>query len=226
METILKCSNKIKEITWSSTKAYRKKEPYHYVYTHSIEGIVFYIGKGSHNRAIKVDGRSTYWYKYAFGKKIEVNIVSPLIKEKDALNIENSLILKYKATCINIDFRDSNAVLCFTREGEIIKRYKCIKDTYSDGFTTSFVRKCCIGERGLHKNKIWMFENDYNEKGLFSKIAINHPKIIIQKTKEGKIIRELLTAVAFEKFGFKIKNIQQVCVGKKKSHSGFIFYYK
>ena len=84
MKNILDCTDKIKEIINNSRHAYNNGNLYFYVYTHSIEGKVFYVGKGSHDRAVRIAGRSKQWYKTAFNQSIEVSIISELITQKEA----------------------------------------------------------------------------------------------------------------------------------------------
>lgn len=226
METILNSTKEVKNFINKSLIAFRSRIPYHYVYTHSTNGVVFYVGKGSHNRAIKVKGRGISWYEFAFNKSIEVNIVSELLSNTEALQLEQDLINKYSNTCINKQIAKPKEIVCLTRTGDLVKEYTCCNAVQYDGFKPDCVKRCCDSDRGLHSNKVWMYKDEYLKNGFAYKQAQNHARIIIQKTLQDEIIRELLTAEAFVEFGFKPKNIQQVCVGKKKSHMGFIFCYK
>lgn len=72
-------------------------EDMYYVYEHSIEGKVFYVGKGCKDRAIVFTGRNELWNKHV-GKclqSVEVNIVGLFEREEDALIFEENLILKH-----------------------------------------------------------------------------------------------------------------------------------
>lgn len=71
-----------------------------------------------------------------------------------------------------------------------------------------------------------MYASEFQRVGFQYKVASNHSKIIVQKTKNGTFIRELLTAEAFAEFRFNPKIIQQVCTGAKKSHKNYVFSYK
>lgn len=225
MENILKCNSQVKKCINDSIKAYRKGDLYHYVYLHSIAGQVFYVGQGSHDRAIRIYGRSKKWYETAFNNKITVTIVTSLISKQESLEIERNLINQY-TNCINQKVRISDKILCFTRNGIQLKEYDSFKHLEQEGFHPSCVGACCNKNRGLHKNYVWMYKQDYEKNGFSYKQAVCHPKIIIQETLKGKVIRELLTAQAFVQYGFNPKNIQQVCKGDKKSHKGYVFKYK
>tara|TARA_R110000868_G_scaffold8307_3_gene43387 strand:- start:7431 stop:8108 length:678 start_codon:yes stop_codon:yes gene_type:complete len=225
METILKHAAFIKEVIRESRNAYTIGQPYCYVYAHKIAGEIFYIGKGSHDRVIRIAGRSKKWYETAFGKDIEVTILTGLINEVEALEQENNLISLHK-NLINKLFSKQPSVLCFNRTGVIHKHYNKLNDVQQNGFKPDCVRKCCNGERGIHKNYVWMYTSEFQRVGFQHKVASNHSKNIVQKTKDGIFIRELLTAEAFVEFGFNPKNIQQVCTGAKKSHKDYVFAYK
>lgn len=225
MESILNHDHTVKKVINASQNAYRVGLPHYYVYLHKLNGQVFYVGKGSHDRVIRVAGRSKLWYETAFGKEIEVEIVTGLITQTEALEKENTLINQYTQS-INKIFSKPKQVTCFSRNGTIIKNYSCINEVMKDGFKPGCVKLCCDKQRGLHKNCIWMYTSEYQRTGFFYKAVSNHSLTILQKDKTGNTIRELLTAAAFSKFGFNPKLIQQVCRGKKKSHLGYTFQYK
>lgn len=49
-------------------KMYEKK---YYVYTHSLDGVLFYIGKGQGTRCLEFYRRSDNWSKYIREKQIQ-----------------------------------------------------------------------------------------------------------------------------------------------------------
>lgn len=225
METILNCSQDIKDIICDSRKAYNAGKPHFYVYVHKIDNEIFYIGKGSHDRVIRTSGRSKRWYETAFGNNICVDIIAHSLIQSEALAKENELINLYK-DCINKIFNKPVKIICFTREGEFIKTYDKINDVTKDGFKPSCVKQCCNKERGIHKNYIWMYNSEYQKTGFSYKKARNHSREIIQTRLDGEYVRTLRTAQAFALYGFDPKIIQQVCTHQKKTHLGNVFKYK
>lgn len=79
-----------------------KPGPY-YVYVHrTAEGTVFYVGKGTGDRAYSHD-RPPEWNEYVRNIRgdFQVEIVRDQISEDDALQIEDALMEQYSATIIN-----------------------------------------------------------------------------------------------------------------------------
>jgi len=223
---ILATTKEVKRIVNDSVKTFNKGDiKYCYVYLHKINNTVFYVGMGAHNRDITTKGRSTKWYEKAILEQVDVVIVAHGLTRREAMTIEAQYIKQYKDVCINQQlFRDSK-ILCINREGQVVKKYDRQSEVNKDGFYANCVGKCCDRSRGLHKNHYWMYEDDYNSNGVLHLQAKNHAKYIQQLSKEGIIIRELLTAKAFEEFGFNAKLIQQVCTGSKKTHLSYKFQY-
>jgi hypothetical protein len=75
-----------------------------YVYVHKdAEGVVFYVGKGTGDRAYSRD-RPPEWNEYVSkksGGKFSVEIVRDRISEDDALQIEDAVMAEYAPTIIN-----------------------------------------------------------------------------------------------------------------------------
>jgi hypothetical protein len=76
----------------------------YYVYVHKdAEGTVFYVGKGTRDRAYSRD-RPPEWNEYVNKKsngKFSVDIVRDRISEDDAVQIEDALMAEYATTIIN-----------------------------------------------------------------------------------------------------------------------------
>lgn len=81
---------------------------YYFVYTHSIDGIVFYVGCGKHvfrrksktykvvrERAYHLAKRSVEWKQYVMGRAIDVSIVSDFLTIGEAHDLEHDLVEKY-----------------------------------------------------------------------------------------------------------------------------------
>lgn len=82
----------------SSDKKLEKSKSRYYVYRHI--GIdnkeVFYIGKGTGNRAYSRSGRNEDWYLYVNKHQYTVEILQENLLENEALKLERKLIKHYK----------------------------------------------------------------------------------------------------------------------------------
>lgn len=225
---ILKSTKEIRDIVNMSNKKFKENLPdYCYVYLHKINDIVFYVGTGSHDRAVRIPGRSSLWYKTVAGEKVTVEIPVYNLTRDEGEKTEKEYIKQYSTTVINQQFTSYNLipVLQFSRDGKLIKEYPSLISTENDGFWSTNISECCKGVRGLHNNFVWMYKDDYEKNGFRAKIGLTHPKIIEQIDKQGNSVRKLTGSSAFEKYGFSASNVQQVCRGGKKSHLGFKFKY-
>jgi len=105
----------------------------HYVYTHSINGKVFYVGKGFKDRAWSTLSRNYYWWRWVnfyypdylqegipiprhtYNDKIVVNIIKDNMHYSDAYEYEKQIIEQYGVDNLT----------------NILKGYDSIKQEYS-----------------------------------------------------------------------------------------------
>ena len=68
----------------------------YYVYTHSVNDEVFYVGKGRGNRATQTRSRNRHWWNIVnkHGKPV-VNIIQDNLTDEDAYSLEIKLISEY-----------------------------------------------------------------------------------------------------------------------------------
>lgn len=53
-----------------------------------------------------------------------------------------------------------------------------------------------------------------------------HPKPVLQFTLEGEYVRSYSSARETTEYGFNYKNVSDVCIGKRKSHKGYVFRFE
>jgi HIRAN domain-containing protein len=82
-----------------------KRQDY-YVYVHKDpDGNVFYVGKGTGQRAWSQDNRDAVWHRYVsekLGGRYEVEIIKNELKEEEALELENEVMLKQGDRLLNL----------------------------------------------------------------------------------------------------------------------------
>jgi len=127
----------------------------YYVYVHKgLDGTVFYIGKGTGNRAFSKD-RQPEWYYYVekiLNNQYDVEIVEDGISEEEALRIEDALIAEHAATVINRQNMHSPV------DSRKLINYSDTIRAYSDTFRSAQRDD----KEGKHKEAIEKYETAYN----------------------------------------------------------------
>jgi hypothetical protein len=104
----------------------------HYVYVHKgPDGIVFYVGKGTGNRAYSRDrGPDWNWYvKNVLGDQFSVELVRENVSEADASELEDLLMQRYGATIINLqNFHSPKDQAKFMAYADAIKLYSDVRN--------------------------------------------------------------------------------------------------
>lgn len=127
----------------------------YYVYVHKgLDGTVFYVGKGTGDRAFSKD-RQPEWLYYVekiLNKQYNVEIVEEGISEEDALRIEESLLAEHAATVIN---RQNMYAPVDSRK---LINYSDTIRTYSDTLRSAQI----LDKEGNYKEAIEKYETAYN----------------------------------------------------------------
>lgn len=117
-------------------------------------------------------------------------------------------------------------IVCLNPQGQFVKEYSSAMETKLDGFSNQTVTACCKGKRPHHRNFIFLYKSDYN---INENYSINRVTTMKRRTQcfdlQGNFIKEYESTQATVQDGFKPKNVQQVCLGQKKSHQSKIFKY-
>jgi len=70
-----------------------------YLYTHTIDNIIFYVGVGCMSRAYNFSNRKDIWKKFADGREVEVKIIESFSSRWEALSHERVLIKAINPEC-------------------------------------------------------------------------------------------------------------------------------
>lgn len=126
-------------------------------------------------------------------------------------------------------FWRARPIVQLTLSGEYVKRYDSAGETELEGFHNSDVLLTCKGKSYTCKGFIFMFEDEYLEKGarVYSKPASQSRKSIVQCDTEGNLVRRFESVIsASEKTGIKRTRISSVLTGSSKTAGGYIFVYE
>lgn len=95
------------------------KENRFYVYLHrDVNGVVFYVGKGTRDRAMRKDHRSGKWAEVANGG-VTYQIIKDYISNKEAVILETALIGIYRDSIVNSKSSKVTKELCFKALDEV-----------------------------------------------------------------------------------------------------------
>jgi hypothetical protein len=110
--------------------------------------------------------------------RVEVEIIChSLTRGEGELKEQEQIALH--TTSINYRYDNLNKIpiVQLTRKGELVRNFTCIRDAEHEGFYSGCIEQCCKGERGIHKNFVWMFKSDYDKRGFKAKTAANPCKM-------------------------------------------------
>lgn len=146
--------------------------------------------------------------------------------DKTYIEINKNKINNHKT---GADWWSSRAINQYSFNGELIKRWDCIKQAgNSCGIDPSSIRKCCAGIYNSAGGFLWRYKDEYDEEYLefnIPKRATNGP--IIQMNFNDEFIAEYrdvpeLSAIT----GFDSSSIYKCIKGKMKSYRGYKFKLK
>ena len=115
-------------------------------------------------------------------------------------------------------------VLQYDLSGKFIKDWLGLDIIQSElGINKSNIANCCRGISKSAGNYIWRYKDEF--------IEINPNKLndnvrkVRQYDLSGNFIKEYSSIIETTNYGFNDSNVQSCCVGKCKSHSGYIWRY-
>lgn len=126
----------------------------------------------------------------------------------------------------------SMQVYQYDLNGNLIKKWKSTMECDKNGFSSSKVSKCCMGKRLTHKGFIWSYKEFTNEelqrKIIHTKHTLDKHLIrpIYQYTQDGELVKIWKNEAEPKKYGYRQSNISNCCLGKQKTHQGFIWSFE
>lgn len=124
---------------------------------------------------------------------------------------------------------NARPVVCLTKSGKFVSRYDSAMESEVDGYSNSSVLQCCKSQYRQHKNKIFMFEDEYNKYGprKYIKPKSTSRKRVVQCDLSGNKIAVFDSLKeASEKTGTCRTTMSGNLTKHYKSANGFIFVYE
>lgn len=120
-------------------------------------------------------------------------------------------------------------VVCLTLNGKFVKKYDSASEAKEDGFYYGGVLKSCRDQRSQTKGFIFMFEDEYRQKGGRRKADFgltNRAREIYQCDLEGNLIKKFpMVSIAEKELGIEHSRIVGCATGRDKTAGGYIFVY-
>jgi hypothetical protein len=203
---------------------YEKK---YYVYSHSLNGNVFYIGQSklrtlrggyfrTHHERAYLRRKEKPWLNYIQDKPFDVEVLGYYDTKKESLRAEQKFISQYKNNGHLVNQLVSYPVFQFSLVGEFIKKWDCVYEV-SDSLNidSSSIRNCLSGKRRSSGGYMW-------SKSETLKVNINS---IVQKDFLGNILNVFPDVQSAANFlGKRSTNAIRNCfVGKQKQAYGYLW---
>lgn len=168
-----------------------------FVYTHSINGRVFYVGsgvirppkKGCHSFGVKYERaytmckRSQKWKKFVRSRKVSVDIISHHNTEDSARDAETYLItemIERFGELTNISC--NKPVYQFSFGGVLLNKFRGVnKASRETKINSATIHQCVYGKRRTAGGFLWSLSPEVD------KLLDSRP-YIIQKTRDGKVV--------------------------------------
>lgn len=125
---------------------------------------------------------------------------------------------------------NSKPIVCLTLDGQYVKRYLSgAQAVYEDGYVLACIHDCCKGKIRRHKDKIFMYEEEYLANGarIYEKPEPGRMTTVIQCDMQGNFIAKFKSVnEAAKKTGTCRTTLSGCLIGDYKSANGFIFVYE
>ena len=118
----------------------------------------------------------------------------------------------------------SKKVYQYDLNGNFIKSWSSTVELEKEGFNSSHISSCCLKKSKTHKGYIWSYKpienfdiDNYKKK--------TTSKTVYQYDKDYNLIKIWYSTTECHRNGFDFRNISACCLGKRKTHKGYIWSY-
>lgn len=168
---------------------------------------------------------------YPYVNHMDENKQNPKAENLEWCTMEYNF--KYGTALERMAESKSKKVYQYSKEGKLIREWKSTKECGRNGYDDVSVWKCCTGKSKTHNGFIWSYKElsksqireKVSNKASKKKTLVKGKKIY-QYDDNLKLIKEWNTLNELSDSGFDKSNISRCCLGKQKSHKGYIWSYK
>lgn len=116
----------------------------------------------------------------------------------------------------------------YNREYKLVKIWPSLVECEKNGFIIAHISSCCSGKRKSHKGYIWSYKpiEKFNTEYYSSAFKDSgKSKKVFQYSKEYELIKIWPSVRDCGRNGFDHRTISSCCLGKQKTHRGYIWSY-
>ena len=130
-----------------------------------------------------------------------------------------------------INGKKSKKIYQYSINGDLIRIWESESECKRNGYENTLVSMCCTGRLLSHRGYIWSFnilQKEYLDYIIEKILNPNSDKRkeVYQYTNDGNLIRVWTSTAECGRNGFCPKAISACCIGKRKTHKGYIWSYK
>lgn len=208
----------------------------YFIYTHSIEGKVFYVGSSKirkpkqgcwahsikYERAYSIVGRKEIWKQFVAGRKVDVSILDHY-PTKEAVRTAELELIQLMGTIVAgtgplVNIIDNNPVYQFSLDGVLIKRYLSVTIAAEEtGINPFSIRSMCLnyGIRKTAGGFLWSYSSSCS-------FLFSGKRQLLMKSLEGTPLKRFdsIKSAAREMGSCSVNSIRMVLKGKQHKAYG------
>lgn len=120
------------------------------------------------------------------------------------------------------------------KTGQVVREFPSTAEAERNGFDQGNISLCCLGKIKSHRGFVWKYKDDYDQENTWTPVKIGRESMAASRSKAvlaldpetGRVVLEFPSAREAERKGFDQSHISKCCLGKQRTHKGFIWRFK